>query len=195
MNQDDDPDEPIDEDEEEEDDAMPQAPAWSAQSPSAGLGRRPGGAPGPGVGRVRAAFPESAQIVAQLRQRRRRPHRHAPPPREPEFSSSSDSEFGEEEEEETVQVDESAHTASSDSALETPVEDGFTSSVSSSRPSKPTTFGQGKKRKKEQEQLAAVKVANFVGKDVHEMFAAWEGMKLRGSEIEHSVHMVPNSVA
>lgn len=156
---------------------MPQAPAWSTQAhgPSTGLGRRPGG--GGGAGRVRALDANLAQLesisLSQLRTRRRKPSRRAPPPRDPTSSSSSSDA---ESDEETHTADDYVQTAS-DSALDTPAEDGFTSSVS--QPSK------GIRGMPQAQELAAVKLAKFVGKDVSEMFAGLEGT--RKDKIEHSV--------
>jgi hypothetical protein len=115
--------------------------------------------------------------LSQLRQRRRKPSRRAapaPPPKDPASSSSSEAESDEEAHHTT---DDNVHTAS-DSALETPAEDGFVSSVS--QPSKGIR-GIQRANKKE---LAAVKLAKFVGKDVSEMFAGFEGT--RKNKIEHS---------
>lgn len=155
---------------------------WSNQQFGAGIGRRPGGVVGPG-GRTRAghiSFNDYSERAAgdgertllqntlkELRGRRRKLTRRAPTPLPPPGDSSSDDagEYSDTEEEERfLRPAEEYGTTTADSALETPAEDGFVSSVSQNS---------GQTRRKRPE-LVAVRLAKFVGKDVKEMFANLE---------------------
>ncbi|KAG8756243.1 casein kinase 2 regulatory subunit [Serendipita sp. 396] len=141
---DDDPNEQIEEDEEEEDDA-PRGP-WPAQPPSGpGFGRRPVGGGGVG-GRTRAA-------LGLGEERKRRLVRKRPEPVEDNASSS-----------ECEDEYQSASETAEDSAIETPVEDGFTSST-------PSGYCSITRKRRKKPELAALKLASFMGKDVREMFA------------------------
>jgi hypothetical protein len=88
----------------------------------------------------------------------------------PQQNGTSSSENGETSEQERVRLLETAE----ESALDTPTEEGFLYS----EPSQPTSISPQKgSQHRRKPEMAAVKLANFIGKDLREMFS---GIRNRG---------------